>query len=271
MRSIFHLPSKWFFTFFWRFGHFFFVVVGFPNFHETLVRFLPLHLLRPAFAGVKWLRAAQTPRRQPRLFPSYLTRSALIPLLPNEPLDHPANFAARSIQAGTGKEWRVQKERRKKKPTLTSNVSPFKRYLKLLINDGQQGETSSVDPCGPCNWAIWWTAGRYKKMSWFLLGECGDLFLVEASGVLWMLCLYFSNPRLFEWFAAACCLASPQRSIDDFFQHFFVTLSFFLFQHQALKALENIHASGRLVPRSKECVQPLTRVCQKQKTACSSI
>lgn len=34
---------------------------------------------------------------------SYLTHSDLIPLLPNEPLDHPANFAARSIRAEAGK------------------------------------------------------------------------------------------------------------------------------------------------------------------------
>lgn len=35
---------------------------------------------------------------------SYLTRSDLIPLLPNKPLDHPANFAARSIRAGGGRQ-----------------------------------------------------------------------------------------------------------------------------------------------------------------------
>lgn len=34
---------------------------------------------------------------------SYLTHSDLIPLLPNEPLDHPANFAARSIRAEAGR------------------------------------------------------------------------------------------------------------------------------------------------------------------------
>lgn len=67
---------------------------------------------------------------------------------------------------------------------------------------------------------------------------------------------------------AARSSVSPQRAIDNLFRHFFVIcalLVFFVyfFQRRALKALESIHASGRLVSRSDECVQPLTQVCRK--------
>lgn len=85
---------------------------------------------------------------------------------------------------------------------------------------------------------------------------------MEAVSVAWMLRLCFAETSacLNHFFAAGSSVSSVQLILE-----FFVYYFFYLFQRLALKALESIHASGRLVSCSEECVQPLTQVCQKQK------
>lgn len=89
---------------------------------------------------------------------------------------------------------------------------------------------------------------------WRSLFSGGRLPCMDAAS------LFCRNDRLFEYFF----LLFAFQLILAFFL-FFCFFYLYLFQRRALKALESIHASGRLVSRSEECVQPLTQVCQKQK------
>ena len=80
-----------------------------------------------------------------------LSDTDLIPLLLNEPLDHPANCG--SIGAGKSE----------------GNISSCWRYLWLLINNGQQSKTGTADPSAPC--LIWWTVVWNKSSLLAGLGE----------------------------------------------------------------------------------------------------
>lgn len=107
---------------------------------------------------------------------------------------------------------------------------------------------------------------KKKNCSWFLLGACGDLFNGGRLRCMDAASLFCRNVGLFESFFLLLVLQFNLFRHFLLFVYFFIFLfTIYLFQRWALKALESIHASGRLVSRSEECVQPLTQVCQKQK------